>query len=227
MFEGAGKYFLILFIFYLIVLLVVKVSLSSIFEESGVSKWKLFIPIFCRYVIIDKLDMKKNVFYMTLIPFVNLYFYNIVISRMNDVFGIKDNSILFILLPLYKFPELAFKNPEFRLNLYDSTEEFIHNEKSLFEQNDGTLESNNSIIIDPKMYDQSGSDQNPNVESVFSNSSLQPDDRMERYIEPQAPQQQEVVSPITVNNLRPKVCPNCGTKLEPTAKTCFFCGTNV
>ena len=221
-FEGTGKYFWLLFLMYLIITLTVKISLVSLFKKANIKGWKAFIPFYNKYLLIKTLDLKIKIFFMTFIPFANLYYYNIIISRMLEAFEQdKNDSVLFLIVPMYKFPELALKNPTFKLHLYDATEEFIHNEKSLFENKQNVEELNNTVIIDPKAYNQTG-----NNETVFSNSSLEPDTRKETIIEAKQEIKQEV-NPITVNNLKAKVCPNCGTKLEPTAKVCFFCGTNV
>lgn len=225
-FEGTGKYFLFLFLFYLIIVLTVKISLSSLFKKAGIKGWKAYIPIYNKYLLIEKIDLNKKVFFMTLIPFINLYYYKIIIERMLEAFEQDPKeSIFFLIVPMYTFPYLALKNPTFKLHLYDATEEFIHNEKSLFEEQKveeiNNIPQNENMIINPGTYDQTGVNS-----TVFTNKDLEADERKETYIEAK---QEEVQtnSPITVNNLKPKVCPKCGTKLEPTAKICFFCGTNV
>ena len=228
MFEGFGKYFLILFIFYLIIVLAVKISLSVLFKNMSIAKWKAYIPFYNKYLLVKKLDLKMKVFLLTFIPFVNLYYYNIIIKRLLEAFeqNSKD-SIMFLIVPLYKFPELAFKNPEFRLHLYDNTEEFIHNEMSLFEKPGENVQETvqtTETIINPADYNQTG---NNSADTVYYNTDMQPDERKETIIEAKQEEIDEKVNPITVNNLKPKVCPRCGTKLEPTAKTCFFCGSEV
>ena len=228
-FEGTGKYFLMLFLLYLMIVLTVKISLSSLFKKAGIKGWKAYIPIYNKYLLIDKLDLKKKVFFMTLVPFVNFYYYNIIIEKMLEAFEQDSKeSILFLIVPMYKFPELALKNPTFKLHQYDATEEFIHNEKSLFDEQKveeiDNVNMSGNMIINPNTYDQTG--ENTYNDTVFSNKSLQPDERKETYIEAKQ-EENQITNPITVNNLKPKVCPKCGTKLEPTAKTCFFCGTNV
>ena len=59
-FEGTGKYFLFLFLFYLIIVLTVKISLSSLFKKAGIKGWKAYIPIYNKYLLIDKLNLKKK-----------------------------------------------------------------------------------------------------------------------------------------------------------------------
>lgn len=232
-FEGTGKYFLFLFLTYIIIVLTVKISLSSLFKKANIKGWKAFVPIYNKYLLIEKLDLNIKVFFMTLLPFINLYYYNIIIQRMLEAFEQDSKeSVLFLLIPMYKFPELALKNPTYKLHLYDNTEEFIHNEKSLFEQPKveeiNNVDMSGNIIINPNTYNQTGENiENPYNDTVFSNKNLEPDERKETYIEAKQEEVKQEINPITINNLRPKVCPKCGTKLEPTAKTCFFCGTNV
>lgn len=232
-YEGTGKYFLLLFLTYLLIVLTAKISLSKLFKKAGINGWKAYIPIYNKYLLIDKLELKKKVFFMTLVPFANLYYYNIIIEKMLEAFeqDTKD-SILFLLVPMYKFPELALKNPTFKLHLYDATEEFIHNEKSLFEQQNveeiNNVNMNGNMIINPSMYNQTGENMpNPYNDNVFSNKNLEPDERKETFIEAKQEEVKQEINPITVNNLKEKTCPKCGTKLEATAKTCFFCGTSV
>ena len=235
-FEGTGKYFLFLFLIFFIVFITVKCSIAHVFKSAKIPAWKAFIPFYNKLVLIDLLDIKRSTFLKTFIPFVNLYYYYIIISKLLEAYQLNPGeAIWFLIIPMYKFSELAFKDPEFRLHLYDNTEEFIHNEKSLFEKEQPKVEEINNVnmtgggtIINPAMYNQTGDNNvSPYNETVFSNSSLQPDERKETIIEAKEEVQKSEGSPIYVNNLKPKVCPKCGTKLEPTAKTCFFCGTSV
>ena len=34
-------------------------------------------------------------------------------------------------------------------------------------------------------------------------------------------------NPIIIDTSKPKICPKCGTKLYPSATTCFLCGTKL
>ena len=238
-FEGTGKYFFLLFIIFLIIYVTVKICLYKIFKIARVSAWKALIPFYNRLVLIELLDIKKSVFFMTLIPIANLYYYNIIIKKLLEAFNMdSQESIYYLLIPMYKFPELVFKNPKFTLHLYDNTEEFLKNEKKLFEKEkpveevkNVTVEVNNQTVIKPSSYNQLGQENQTqniyNTESVFSNSNLVPDERKETTIEAKEEVVKEEVNPINFVDNRPRVCPNCGTKLEPTAKICFFCGKQI
>ena len=75
---------------------------------------------------------------------------------------------------MYKFPELVFKNPKFTLHLYDNTEEFIHNEKSLFEKEKNVEEVKPVVtpepaqtVINPNSYNQMGQD-NGVTQSIYN-----------------------------------------------------------
>lgn len=244
MFEGTGKYFLLLFIVFFIVYLTVKICLGKIFKSAKIPSWKAYVPFYNRLVLVNLLDLKKSLFYKTLIPFVNLYYYNIIIQELLKAYKLNPKeSILFILIPMYKFPELVFKNPKFMLHMYDDTEEFINNQNILFEKESNnqpqiqTQQNQNNIVINPGPYNQIQNVVNEeppvnlytteNTENVFSNQSLEPDERQETIIEAKVQEQKTEQNPIFVDTSKPKVCPKCGTKLAPTATTCFLCGTKL
>lgn len=244
MFEGTGKYFLLLFIVFFIVYLTVKICLGKIFKSAKIPSWKAYVPFYNRLVLVNLLDLKKSLFYKTLIPFVNLYYYNIIIQELLKAYKLNPKeSILFILIPMYKFPELVFKNPKFMLHMYDDTEEFINNQNILFEKESNnqpqiqTQQNQNNIVINPDPYNQIQNVVNEeppvnlytteNTENVFSNQSLEPDERQETIIEAKVQEQKTEQNPIFVDTSKPKVCPKCGTKLAPTATTCFLCGTKL
>ena len=110
MFEGTGKYFLILFIVFFIVYLTVKICLGKLFKEMRIPAWKAYIPFYGTLILVDILDMKKSVFYKTLIPFVNLYYYKVIIAELLKAYQLNPKeAIWFVLIPMYKFPELVFK----------------------------------------------------------------------------------------------------------------------
>ena len=244
MFEGTGKYFLMLFIVFFIVYLTVKICLGKIFKSAKLPVWKAYIPFYNRLVLTDLLDLKRTVFYKTLIPFGNLYYYNIIIKELLKAYKLDPkDSIWFIVIPMYKFPELVFKNPKFMLHMYDDTEEFISNQNILFEKESNVPKEINinetkpntvnqsEVIINPNTYNQMNTEikeENINYtnDSVFSNNSLEPDERKETIIEAKKEEKKEE-KPIITDPGKPKVCPNCGTKLSPAATTCFLCGTKI
>lgn len=241
MFEGTGKYFLILLAIFFIVYLTVKICLAKLFKEAKVPSWKAYIPFYNRLVLTDLLDLKRSVFYKTLIPFANLYYYNIIIKELLKAYKLDPRkSIWFILIPMYKFPELVFSNPKFMLHMYDNTEQFITNQNVLFETDQNKPQTvkeeplqnniNQSVVINPESYNQiqnqMSNPYNLANDTVFSNKSLEPDERQETVIEAKK-QEVKQEKPIVVDNSKPKVCPKCGTKLSPAATTCFLCGTKI
>lgn len=219
LFEGTAKYFWMLFGLYLIIVLTVKLCLMHFFKDMKISSYKVFIPFYNRLLLVDKLELNRFVFYMTLVPFANLYYYNIIIQKLLEAYNLDSKeSILFIVMPMYKFPEMVFKNPKYMLHMYDETEKFIPNETTLFATEPAVEEvpAEENVEVQPEQ----------KKDNVFSNESLEPDLKKETIVE--AKQEEEVVKkPITYDDNRPKVCPKCGTKLEPTADMCFFCGTKI
>ena len=87
MFEGTGIYFLILFLILFIVYLTTKVCLGILFKQIKIPAWKAYIPFYGTLILVDILEMKKSVFYKTLIPFVNLYYYKIIIAELLKVYN--------------------------------------------------------------------------------------------------------------------------------------------
>lgn len=253
MFEGTGKYFLMLFLVFFIVYITVKICLGKLFKDAKLPVWKAYVPFYNRLVLTDLLDLKRSVFLKTLIPFGNLYYYNIIIKELLKAYKLDPReSIWFIAIPMYKFPELVFKHPKFMLHMYDATEEFINNQNVLFETNtkeispENNLQTSpinvqppvtkNGVVINPESYNQIQNvvTEEPSIniynsennDNVFSNDALEPDERQETIIEAKK-QEVKQEKPIFVDKSKPKVCPNCGTKLAPTATTCFLCGTKL
>lgn len=255
MFESTGKYFFMLFIVLFIVYITVKICLSKLFKEAKIPEWKAYVPFYNRLVLVDLLDIKKSVFLKTLIPFANLYYYNIIIKELLTAYKLNPKeSIWFILVPMYKFPELVLKNPKFMLHMYDNTEQFISNQNILFEtipeepiinQSTNTVPNKmapqsqttqGEVVINPSLYNQMNTTvkeesiidlyNKEGRNSVFLNNDLEPDERHETVIEAKQEVKPEE-NPIFVDNSKPRVCPKCGTKLSPTATTCFLCGTKV
>lgn len=242
MIEGTGKYFLLLFIVLFIVYLTVKICLGKLFKGMKIPPWKAYVPFYNRLVLIDMLDMKKNVFYKTLIPFYNLYIYKIIIGELLRAYKMNPkDAVWYVVFPMYKFPELVFKRPKYILHMYDETEEFIVNQNALFEkESDKKIDASvnqqtDGVVINPESYNQIqntvSEEQQMNIytennDNVFSNNALQPDERQETVIEAKQETKQEE-KPIIIDKSKPKVCPKCGTKLSPTATTCFLCGTKL
>lgn len=175
--EGTGKYFLWLFLIFLIVYIVVKISLGYLLSRAKEKAWKGYIPVYTTYVLVELLGMNKKVFYFSLIPFVNLYYFYLIIKEMLKGYGQNPNeAIWFILFPMYKFPELAFKRPKFINNEYDLTEEFLETQDILFNQHDNEpkvsevkvpeVKEPSSMVIEPNSYEQIPS----NMGSSFSNN---------------------------------------------------------
>lgn len=230
--EGTGKYFLGLIFIFFIVYLTVKICLYKIFKNMSIPGWKALIPFYNRLVLTEKLDFNHKMFYKTLIPFVNLYYYSIIISKMLEAHNLNPKEgPLYVLIPMYKFPEFVFRHPKFTLHMYDETEEFISNQQVLFEKHPEDEESKPveepvyTEVIEPVQ-------QKPNLyvaENIYSNQNLEPDKRMETYVEAKPVEKTpEPEAPIIkASTGRPKICPKCGAHLSPDATTCFLCGTKL
>lgn len=251
--EGTGKYFWILFFVFLIVYVAVKVSLGVLLKRAKTESWKAYVPVYTTYVLVRLLDMPKKTFYMSLIPFVGLYYLYLITKEL--LVGFRQNpkeAIWYIIFPMYNFPKLAFQRPKFALNEYDLTKEFLETQNVLFEtpkeieeipevQVNETMVSNS---ITPGVNMESGVGVTPmadfnNLEpvsqnnivsndSIFTNQNLEPDKTYTTYVEAKPEEETEKTPIITpANSGRPKMCPKCGARLAPDAQACFLCGTKL
>lgn len=146
MFEGTLKYFLLIFLIYIIVYITKKISLYFLFKVAKQKPYTALIPIYTTAVLVKMLNMKKTIFYMCLIPGINLFFYHQIYKQLLLAFGQKEeDAIFFDLIPMYKFPQLVFKRPRFILNEYDLTREFLENQNILFDKNKEVSEMKEEI----------------------------------------------------------------------------------
>ncbi len=239
--EGTGKYFLMLFLVFLIVYVAVKISLGYLLKRAKEKSWKAYVPIYTTYVLVDLLEMPKKTFYLSLIPFAGLYYLYLIIKQL--LIGFRENpkeAIWYIIFPMYNFPKLAFKKPKFALNEYDLTEEFLETQNILFDKPKEVEE------IVPEVPAVSEVNAQPNVntleqrdtkepinnvpegDSVFNNESLEPDKTHTTYVEVKPEEKKEekpIITPAVSG--RPKMCPKCGARLAPDATVCFLCGTKL
>lgn len=179
MMEGTGKYFLLIFIIFLIVYITVKVCLGFLLVRMKDKMWKAYIPFYTTSVIVKILGMKSKVFYMTLIPFLRYKYFNQIIKKLLEGFGLDPKeSIMYVLLPMYKFPELVFKKPHFILNEYDLTEGFLDSQNVLFTRD---KEENKEEV----------KNENVNTENNFNQNIVSPE---------QSNFNQNIVNPEELNN---------------------------
>ncbi len=232
MMEGTGKYFIGLIFLFFIVYLTVKICLYKIFKNMSLPAWQALVPFYNRLVLARKLDFDNKIFYKTMIPFINLYYYSVIFSKMLEAHSLNPKEgPLFVIIPMYKFPEFVFKHPKFTLHMYDETEEFISNQQALFEKHP---EDEEPKTVEEPVYTPvtEPEPQRPNLyvaENIYSSQNLEPTKRMETYVEakpteePKAPE----TPIIKAASGRPKICPKCGAHLSPDATTCFLCGTKL
>ncbi len=253
--EGTGKYFLMLFFVFLIVYLAVKISLGVLFKRAKTEVWKAYVPVYTTFVLVKLLKMPRKTFYMSLIPFVGLYYLYLITRELLK--GFRQNpkdAIWYVIFPMYNFPKLAFKKPNFALNEYDLTEGFLETQNILFAQPketvpempvvEPTVTVNESVstienVAEPVITVQPTNDFNniqpvtkedviPSNDSVFTNQSLEPDKSHTTYVEAKPEEVKEekpIITPAASG--RPQMCPKCGARLAPDAQVCFLCGTKL
>ena len=148
MFEGTFIYFFLLFVLYLVIYITVRICIGSLLKRAKEKAWKAYIPFYTVYFLVDMLSLKKSVFYMTFIPVANLYYYNIIIKKLLENFGQDSkDSVLYLIIPLYKFPELVFKKPKYLANDYDLTEGFVEAENILFNKDNKDNKENEQPLM--------------------------------------------------------------------------------
>lgn len=252
--EGTGKYFLMLFLVFLVVYIAVKISLGVLLKRAKEQSWKAYVPVYTTLVLVDLLHLNRKYFYFSLIPFVGLYYLYVIIGELLK--GFNENpkeAIWYVVFPMYNFPKLAFKKPKFVLNEYDLTEEFLETQNILFEQPKEVVvepvitdisepvDNQDSLYTDYNYITPSENQIGPsaqrvnteenvvsNNDSVFTNESLEPDKAHTTYVEVKEEEPKEekpIITPVETG--RPKMCPNCGAKLSPGATACFLCGTKL
>jgi len=235
--EGTGIYFFLIFIVFLAVYITVKICLANLFKRMKIEPWKAYIPIYTTYVLTEFLSLKKSVFYMSLIPIVHLYYYNIIIGKLLEGFALNPkDSIWFVVIPMYKFPELVFKHPKYRVNEYELTNQFIETQNVLFNKPKEELPDEIKLVdvnkeiekasIEASNFEQTLEDVKANAEdNIYTSTETEEEKNQVTYVEAskEEPKKEEpIIKPLDKG--KPKLCPNCGTKLAPSATVCFMCG---
>lgn len=170
--EGTGKYFWLLFLVFLIVYIAVKISLGVLFKRAKQESWKAYVPVYTTYVLVKLLNIPTKTFYMSLIPFVGLYYlYLITKELLIDFRQNPKEAIWYVIFPMYNFPKLAFKKPKFALNEYDLTEEFLETQNILFEKPKEIEEVVPEVSVTEPVQMNTVETANPEVNNVVSGNS--------------------------------------------------------
>ena len=67
---------MLIFLIIVIVYITKKICLYFLFKRAKTAPYKALIPIYTTWVLVDLLNMKKKIFYLCLIPLVNLFYYH-------------------------------------------------------------------------------------------------------------------------------------------------------
>ena len=243
--EGTAKYFWGIFLILVLVYITKKVSLYFIFKKVRMKPISAFIPVKYRADLAYGIGINKKYAYMSYIPFYGIKYRKQILDVLLKGFGLDSkDSFLYFLIPMYKYPELAFRNNNFVQNDYSLTEKFLDSEKALSGVDEvkasnvqnSNANFNDSIFSDagtvsgmssayPNQNMTPSTNQDINLDTVFTNESLEPDKRYERYVQVQKEEKKEkkpIITPLETG--KQQVCPNCGATLTPNATTCFMCG---
>jgi len=134
MFEGIGKYILVLFIIYLISYVVKKVEMAKIFKKANVKPSKAYIPFVCTKELIDISHSDPKLFNLTLIPFVNISAYIKIYKDMLKTFGQDPKDApLYVFMPMVYFTKLGSGNAIVQIHDYDLNNEYLEAHNILYE----------------------------------------------------------------------------------------------
>ena len=171
---------------------------------NNIESWKAFVPIYCKYELIKLLGLDTKIVFKTLIPIINLYYFNIIIKKLLEVTSNDPvESIWYLIFPMYKFPEMILRNPSF--NFAQRVEEPVISNQTvdeLLEISDDNVEPLFNVNKDSGVY-------------VPSTNEPQIKEEDELIVNPSQ-------STETMNTLN--ICPNCNAILKEKVNTCPTCG---
>ncbi len=219
-------------IFSIIFLLIMIVAGFRIFEKANIDGYKILIPIYNLYLLLQIAELPIFLIPLFFIPVVNVLVFWLVSIWLGKQF---DKKMWFrigmCLLPMIFYPVLAFSS-----SLYQAEEEIgmirpqdqnstMYNQfpdvEEVVSQNGevnslGIVEEQNDVILEIDN-DTTWQDQDRSV--TIQKKVVTIDENDDPLLNPDA-------KPIKVGNLDQfKICPKCGSKLGMDAKVCFLCGS--
>ena len=231
--EGTALYFLLIFLIIVLTYIIKKVSLIFIFEKARIKGINALIPFKYRIDLTDSINLNRSVAYMAYIPVYGIKYRKIIIETLLQGLGLnKKDYIYFIMFPMYKYPELAFRNVKLIQNNYSLTETFLESEKILSKKDNEQSskiennQTNNNSLLNNINYEQELVSVDNNQKDIYPEDSIFTKQQSNNNYNKKAYQEDnEVVSSNQANN--EKICPNCGAKLSHDSTICFLCGKKV
>lgn len=214
-----------------------------VYKKAGIPGWKSIIPIYNIFVLFELANVRKWMFLLLFIPILNLYILYIIYTSLAKRLGKgKVFGILLVFLPFIAFPILAFTKSSLKSMYMNIEEEFKMEQTPLVEGPIEPLgampdiEEDDDILFEEESIPTSFNEMTPDMVT----SNIVAPTLSEPYLEPiEALNPIHVVDPLTAQQkvqhieeekeVYPdvdiyKTCPNCGTKVEPSATACFLCG---
>lgn len=211
-----------------------------IYQKAGVPGWKSIIPIYNILVLFKLANIPMWMFLLLFIPLVNLYPLYLIYTSLVERLGKKKiYGILLIIFPVIIYPILAFskshvestymnleeeKSPSSVLmdgpiepleampDIEENKEETVEEVPTSFNEISADMVTSN--IVAPNL-------EEPYIEPIEAMIPIHVEDPLTAQQKVQHVEEEKEVYP-DVNIF--KTCPNCGTKVEPSAPTCFLCG---
>lgn len=233
----------VIFIFlFMIIFIIFEIACTWItYQKAGVPGWKSIIPIYNILVLFQLANIPMWMFLLLFIPVINLYplylIYTSLVERLgkNKIYG-----ILLMIFPFIIYPILAFSKSHVE-STYMNLEEEQNTPSVLM---DGPIEPLDAMPDIEENKDETVVEEIPTsfneITPDMVTSNIEAPNLEEPYLEPlEAMIPIHVEDPLTAQQkvqhveeekeVYPdvnifKTCPNCGTKVEPNATTCFLCG---
>lgn len=219
---------LFLFIFFFLLFLFTMYAMWRCYTKVGIAGWKAIIPIMNIVALFPLANLSTWMLLLIFIPIVNIYIVYQVYAALADRLQEKRIFALgLLLLPMIFFPILAFKKEAKKVQ----EEPISLEEESGVESPIAPLEARPDLDEIYAMSKEMVEGKLPLSEEIAQNLEPQKMEQPTSYETLKSPvgviekmqYVEEEKEPLNLEEY--KMCPQCGTKLDVHATTCFLCGT--
>ncbi len=217
----------------IVFLLIMIIAGFRIFEKANIDGYKILIPIYNLYLLLQIAELPIFLIPLFFIPFVNVLVFWLLSFFLGKQFDKKMGfRIGMCFLPILFYPVLAFSNSLYKAeeevgmirpqdqnstmyNQFPDVEEVVSGQGA---NPLGVADVENDMILEIDN-DTTWQDQDRSV--TIDKKVVTIDEMDDPLLNPDA-------KPIKVGNLDQfKICPNCGSRLGIDAEVCFLCGAPI
>lgn len=206
--------FVFITIFYILFIVFELYTMVRSYQKAGIAGWKALIPIMNIVSLFPLANLSTWMLFLIFVPIINIYIIYQVYAALADRLGKQRIFALGLLfLPIVFFPILAFKREK----------KEIQEEKK-----NATTEDFMDGPITPL-------EARPDLDEIYATSKEMKEEEPQKEIEsiPISDVQniekvqyiEEEKKPLNLDEYT--MCPQCGTKLDIQATTCFLCGMEL